>query len=61
MSLDYHYGMHIMGTSWKAASDNPTNTLLETAGNWELAYQTAKLVPIVRLDVNTPLTPNPYT
>lgn len=61
MSLDYHYGMHIMGTSWTAAGDNPDNTELETGANWGMVYQTSKLIPIVRLDVNTPLTPNPFT
>ena len=61
MSLDYHYGMHIMGTSWTAAGDNPDNTELETGSNWGMVYQTSKLIPIVRLDVNTPLTPNPFT
>ena len=55
MSLDYHYGMHIMGTSWINAGDNPTNALLATDTNWALAYQSAQLVPIVRLLVNTPI------
>jgi len=55
MSLDYHYGQHIMGTSWTAAGDNPENADLETGSNWALAYQTSKLVPIVRVDVNSPL------
>ena len=64
MSLDYHYGMHIMGTSWDAAGDNPANSPvtgppaipgLNDDGNWKLCYQTSKLVPIVRIDVNTPL------
>ena len=43
MSLDYHYGMHIMGTTWGAATDNPENTALETSSNWALAYQTSKI------------------
>ena len=55
MSLDYHYGMHIMGTSWTNAGDNPTNALLATDTNWALAYQTPRLVPIVRVLVNTPI------
>ena len=55
MSLDYHYGMHIMGTSWTAAGDNPENADLETGANWALAYQTNRLIPIVRLEVNTPI------
>jgi len=61
MSLDYHYGMHIMGTSWGAASDNPENSDLETGSNWSLAYQTPKLVPIVRMEVNTPIAGTPYS
>ena len=63
MSLDYHYGMHIMGTSWKAAGDNPENTGadgLVTAANWKLCYQTSKLVPIVQIHVNSPIAATPY-
>jgi len=63
MSLDYHYGMHVMGTSWKAAGDNPENTGadgLVTAGNWKLCYQTSKLVPIVQIHVNSPIAATPY-
>ena len=66
MSLDYHYGMHIMGTSWVSASDNPANTgtgagFLGDSNNWALAYQTPKLVPIVRMEVNTPIANTPYS
>ena len=64
MSLDYHYGMHIMGTSWEAAGDNPPNdgaTGLVTSGNWKLCYQTSKLVPIVQIHVNTPIAATPYS
>ena len=63
MSLDYHYGMHIMGTSWDAAGDNPPNDGddgLVTPGNWKLCYQTSKLVPIVQIHVNTPIAATPY-
>ena len=67
MSLDYHYGMHVMGTGWVNANDNPGNSEvaasgdqpkiegLDVSGNWKLCYQTSKLVPLVRIDVNTPL------
>ena len=41
MSLDYHYGLHIAGTSWKATTDNPTNTFAGAAGNWECVYGAA--------------------
>ena len=64
MSLDYHYGMHVMGTSWTAAGDNPENTGatgLITGSNWKLCYQTTKLVPIVQIHVNTPIAATPYT
>ena len=69
MSLDYHYGMHIMGTSWKAAGDNPLNikgsasgtNFLDQKDNWELVYQTSKLVPIVKILVNTPLDTSQYS
>ena len=63
MSLDYHYGMHIMGTSWNATGDNPKNDGddgLVTPGNWKLCYQTSKLVPIVQIHVNTPIAATPY-
>lgn len=60
MSVDYHYGMHVMGTTWDDASDNPSNTELETAGNWKLAYQTPQLIPIVQINVNTPIQGTPY-
>ena len=63
MSLDYHYGMHVMGTSWTAAGDNPENTGadgLVTASNWKLCYQTSKLVPIVQIHVNSPIAATPY-
>ena len=65
MSLDYHYGMHIMGTTWTSASDNPENSgtgagYLDDSDNWDLAYQTSKMVPIVRMEVNTPINATPY-
>ena len=55
---DYHYAMHVRGTKWAAAGDNPTNAT--TSGNlgnvssWGLAYAQVKNVPMVRLLVNTP-------
>ena len=50
--------MHIMGTSWKSVADNPENIgsgagYLSDKGNWELAYQTSKLIPVVRMVVTT--------
>ena len=66
MSLDYHYGMHIMGTTWVSASDNPENAgtgagYLSDKANWSLAYQTSKLIPIVRMVVNTPIFNTKYS
>lgn len=67
MSWTHDYGFHVFGTSWKAATDNPTNALLETAGNWECVYGAAdtgndgdgtKLVPVAKLIVNSPLAAN---
>ena len=55
MSLDYHYGMHVMGTSWTDAGDNPSNTDLADQTNWSLVYDTNKKVPMVKVMCNTPL------
>jgi len=51
-----HYSnvMHIPGTSWVSASDNPTNAQLATAANWSVAYSEPRLVPVVQLVVNSP-------
>lgn len=57
MSVDYHYGMHLMGSTYKG-TDNPTNTVLATSSNWDLAYSTSKMVKAVRLIVNTPFSEN---
>ena len=67
MSWTHDYGFHVFGTSWKNAADNPTNTLLATAGNWECVYGAddtgnegngTKLVPVAKLIVNSPLAAN---
>ena len=67
MSWTHDYCFHVFGTSWKAATDNPTNTLLATASNWECVYGAAgtgnegdgtKLVPVAKLIVNSPLAAN---
>ena len=67
MSWTHDYGFHVFGTSWTAATDNPTNTLLGTAGNWECVYGAAdtgnagdgtKLIPVAKLIVNSPLAAN---
>ena len=67
MSWTHDYGFHVFGTSWKNANDNPDNTALGTAGNWECVYGATgtgnegdgqKLVPVVKLIVNSPLAAN---
>jgi len=57
MSWDHHYLMHVMGTSWLGASgatDNPPNSDLVKAANWDMVYQTSKIIPVVKCVVNTP-------
>ena len=67
LSWTHDYGFHLFGTSWKAATDNPTNTVLATGGNWECVYGATgtgnagdgtKLVPAAKLIVNSPLAAN---
>ncbi|MFZ9560401.1 MAG: major capsid protein [Vulcanococcus sp.] len=55
IAVDYHYGLHVMGTSYSGA-DNPNNTTLQTAGSWTLAYSNANMVDAVKLIVSTPFT-----
>jgi hypothetical protein len=52
--IDYHHCQHVPGISWNAAYDNPTNAQLATGGNYVLAYQEPRLIPAVRLVVNSP-------
>lgn len=58
LAVDYHYGYHITGTKWAAATDNPLNTTasdqLGAIASWNLVYSTTKQVPIARLLINTP-------
>ena len=67
MSWTHDYGFHVFGTSYTNAADNPTNTVLETAGNWKCVYGAvgtgnegdgSKLVPVAKLIVNSPLAAN---
>jgi len=60
MSVDYHYGMHLMGSTY-TGSDNPTNTVLGTSTNWDLAYSDNRMVKAVRLIVNSPFSVNHTT
>lgn len=68
MSVDYHYGFHVPGTSYINGFDNPANDAivggtcpkpgLSDPLNWQLTYQTAKMVPIVKMLVTTPYVQN---
>ncbi len=57
LSVDYHYGFHVFGTNYSGA-DNPTNGNLSTAGNWDMVYDTSKMVWTTQLIVNTPFSVN---
>lgn len=65
MAVDYHYGYHITGTKWAAAGDNPTNAAttgnLSATASWNLVFATTKMVPVVRLLVNTPFDTTAYS
>ena len=65
MAVDYHYGYHITGTKWAAAGDNPTNAAttgnLSATASWNLVFGTTKMVPVVRLLVNTPFDTTAYS
>ena len=52
--VDYHHVQHVPGTSWNANFDNPTNAQIATGSNFSLAYQDPRLIPAVRLVVNSP-------
>lgn len=52
--VDYHHVQHVPGTTWNANFDNPTNTQLATPANYALAYSDPRLIPAVRLVVNSP-------
>lgn len=52
--IDYHHVQHVPGTSWNQSYDNPTNAQLATTTNWSLAYAEPRLIPAVRLIVNSP-------
>ena len=53
VAVDYHYGLHLMGTSYGGA-DNPDNTTLQTPGSWTRAYSRNEMVDAVKLVVATP-------
>ena len=57
LQCNYHYGFHVMGTKYGGA-DNPTNTVLGTAGSWSLAYSDRRMTDVVKLTVNSPYAAN---
>ena len=57
LQCNYHYGFHVMGTKYGGA-DNPSNTVLGTAGSWTLAYTERKMCDVVKLTVNSPYAAN---
>ena len=65
LAVDYHYGYHITGTKWAAAGDNPTNAAtsgnLANTSSWNLVFSTTKMIPVVRLLVNTPFDTTAYS
>ena len=56
---DYHGALAIPGVTWQSGTDNPDNTDYATPGNYGLVYSTSKLVPLVRLSVNSAFAVNP--
>jgi len=54
MAVTYSNLMHILGTTWSASFDNPTNAQLATPANWSLAYEVPQMIECVRLVVNSP-------
>lgn len=52
--IDYHHVQHVPGTSWASATDNPTNAQIATGSNFSLVYDDPRLIPAVRLIVNSP-------
>jgi hypothetical protein len=52
--VDYHHSFHVPGTTWSSAGDNPANAQLATGSNFGLAYNDARLIPLVRLVTNSP-------
>jgi hypothetical protein len=54
VAVHYSNCLHVIGTSWAAASDNPTNPELADPTNWALAYSEPRLIPVVELVCNSP-------
>ena len=56
ISADWHFGMGIPGVDWKGtpAGTYPVNTEISKGTNWELKFDSAQKVPIVKMLVNSP-------
>jgi hypothetical protein len=54
VAVHYSNCLHVLGTTWNAAFDNPTNAQLADPANWLLAYQEPRLIPLLELTVNSP-------
>jgi len=56
ISLDYHYLSGVPGVNWtgNVGGVSPTNAVIGTATNWELAWGQREYVAITRVDVNSP-------
>jgi len=53
ISVDYHMGYHCFGSNY-GGTDNPSNTVLATAGSWSNIYTDIRNFDVVRLMVNSP-------
>jgi len=54
VAVNYHHVYHLPGVSWNNAADNPTNAALATSTNWTLAFNDRRMIPAVKLVVNSP-------
>ena len=52
LAVTYSQVHHILGTSWAASKDHPTNADLATGSNWELAFADHRNIHAVRLVTN---------
>jgi hypothetical protein len=54
-AVTYNSLMHVLGTSWNANFDNPTNEQIRTGSNWEAVYCDTRLILLLELVVNVDL------
>jgi hypothetical protein len=60
-AVTYSNLMHVMGTSWTANYDGPTNEQIRDGGNWSLAFCDPRLIPLIDLVVNVEMECLPTT